>query len=89
MVQPQTPGVPDHAATTGLLDKPEIRTLVQGIAIDVLVALCLVVVEATQGDTVDWRLLVALLLKTVVYTIASGIMKRVRPYRPEESSSPA
>jgi hypothetical protein len=90
VVEPQTPGVPDHAApggSPGLLDKPEVRTLVQGVTIDILVALCLVVMQATQGEIVDWQVLAALLGKTVVYTLASSLMKHLRPVRSEEPSS--
>lgn len=83
------PGVGDHAASpTGLLDKPEVRTFIQGVALDVLAAVLLVVLQATGGGDVDWRLLGLLALKTGLYTFASNVMKRIRPARPEEPSSP-
>jgi len=84
------PGIADHAANPpGLLDNPAVRTLLQGVCIDVTAAICLVVVQATDSDHVDWRVLGLLVAKTGVYTLASSIMKRVRPARPEEPSSPA
>lgn len=85
---PQIPGLPDHAASpSGLLDKPEVRTFLQGAALDVAAAVALVVVQATGGGDVDWRLLGLLVVKTAAYTIASNVMKKLRPARPEESSS--
>lgn len=78
------PGFPDHAAQPlGLLDSPAIRTLVQGVIIDLATALCLVVLQATDGKDVDWRLLGFMLAKTAAYTVASSLMKRLRPARPE------
>lgn len=86
---PQTPGVADHAASPpGLLDKPEVRTFLQGAALDVGTAVALAVVQATGGGDVDWRLLGLLVMKTAAYTLASNVMKRLRPARPEEDSSP-
>jgi hypothetical protein len=78
-----TPG-PDHAApvpaSTGPLSSLPIRTLLQGVAVDVLLAVCLVVFESVAGgEAVDWRLLLVLVGKTVLMTVASSIMKRVKP----------
>lgn len=80
------PGVPDHASTQGtsLLDSLPMRTLLQQIGIDVLLAVLLVVQDATSSAShgVDWRLLVASLAKTALATLASSIMRRVRPPEP-------
>ena len=77
---PQTPGRPDHAApATGLLASLPIRTLLQGVAVDVLLAVCLVVYDATASAAVDWRLLWLTILKTALMTAASAVMKRLKP----------
>lgn len=74
-----TPG-PDHAAPpAGLLASLPFRTLVQGLALDVLLAVCLVVYDASSGDAVDWRLLGLALVRTVLQTGASSVMKRLKP----------
>lgn len=62
-----------------LMDSPAFRTFIEGVAIDLVVALCMVLVAATTTDHVDWRLLGALALKTVVHTIAASVLKRIRP----------
>ncbi len=74
-----TPG-PDHdAPATGLLASLPFRTLLQGLALDVLLAVCLVVYDATSGDAVDWRLLGLALMRTVLQTAASSLMRRLKP----------
>ncbi len=72
-----TPG-PDHSADPIRSSLP-LRTLVQGIAIDVLVAVCLLVVAATATESVDWWLLLASLGRTVAQALASSIMRRLVP----------
>jgi hypothetical protein len=62
-----------------LLDSLPFRAFVLGTSIDVLVALCMVVLTATTSDHVDWRLLGLLVAKTLVHTLASSILRRVRP----------
>lgn len=62
-----------------LMDSPAFRTFIEGVAIDVALALCLVVVAATTSDHVDWRVLGALALKTVLHTMAASVLKRLRP----------
>lgn len=52
-----------------------LRTFVQGLAIDVVVAVSLVVYEATAEESPDWRLLWASLVKTAVHAVASGLMR--------------
>lgn len=79
-LDPQTPGEPDHAApATGPLASLPLRTVLQGISIDVLIALCLVIYTATSSDHVDWRLIPLALAKTALMTLASAVMKRLRP----------
>ena len=54
-----------------------LRTFLQGLALDVLVAGALVVHEATGGDgPLDWRLLAASLLRTVAQSAAAYVMRR-------------
>lgn len=66
-------------ARTGILASLPGRTILQGIAIDVLLALCLVVITATSTDNVAWRLIPLALAKTALMAIASSVMKRVKP----------
>lgn len=72
-----TPG-PDHAADP-LHSSLPLRTFVQGIVIDVLVAVCLLVVEATASESVDWWLLLASLGRTALGVAASSLMRRLVP----------
>lgn len=74
-----TPG-PDHAAApVRFWEQAPFRTAVQGTAIDVLLAVCLLVVMALSGESVDWAWLLLALAKTILMTAASSIMKRVKP----------
>ena len=80
MVDPGNDGIPQHAADAPpFWESPEFRTAFQGILIDVAVALALLVYQATSAEAVDWRLLALSLARTAVQTVASGIMKRLRP----------
>ena len=74
----QIPGVPDHAAPDDARNRA-IRTFVQGLVIDALVAVCLVVVDALNQEVVDWRLLVLTAAKTVLMTAASYVMRKLAP----------
>jgi uncharacterized membrane protein YvlD (DUF360 family) len=79
-----TPG-PDHAApATGILATLPGRTVVQGIAVDVLLAICLVVYTTISENGLNWALIWTLIVKTVLMTVASSVMKRVKP--PPESA---
>lgn len=77
------PGIPQHAASparTGILSSLPGRTVIQGVLVDVLLALALVVYEAlSRGEAVDWRLLWGLVLKTALMTVASSVMRRIKP----------
>jgi hypothetical protein len=74
-----TPG-PDHAAEpVRFWESAPFRTIVTGVSIDILIALCLLVVMAMSNETVDWLWLLAALGKTFLMTLASGILKRVKP----------
>jgi hypothetical protein len=55
------------------------RTAIQGILIDVILAVCFVLYGALSSGDVDWYLLLILLGKTALMTLASSIMKRVKP----------
>lgn len=81
-------GVPQHAArSTRLWENPAIRTTIQGIAFDVALAVALLIYTATSGDSVDWRLLLASLVKTVLMTAASSYMKRVKPRQSADTTA--
>lgn len=54
-----------------------LRVFLQGLALDVLLAVALVVYDATQSAEVDYRLLGAALLRTVLQSAASYVMRRV------------
>lgn len=70
----------DHAApANSLLSNLPFRTVLQGLATDVLVALAFVIYETVSSDNVDWRLLGITLLKTVLMTVASYVMKKAKP----------
>lgn len=56
-----------------------LRTFVQGLLIDALVAVCLVVVDALNQEEVDWRLLILTIAKTVLMTAASYVMRKLAP----------
>lgn len=74
-----TPG-PDHAAApTRFWESAPFRTVVTGVAIDVLIAVCLLLVVAMSGESVDWLWLLAALGKTILMTAASAVLKRVKP----------
>lgn len=74
------PGIPDHAApATGLLSSLPFRTFLQGIGTDVALAVCFVVYDALQNETVDYRLLLITVLKTAIMTALSYVMKKTKP----------
>lgn len=75
---PQRPGHADHG-TPGLLDNTPFRSAVTGLAIDIGVATSLVVVSATTSDSVNWQLLGLSVVRTVLQTAASWVLKRWRP----------
>lgn len=71
---------PDHAAArTGLLASLPGRTFVQGLGVDLAVAGALVVYDAMNESSVDWRLLGLTLGKTLLMTAASAVMRRLKP----------
>lgn len=77
------PNQPDHLSSEGTswLDSLPLRTAVQNIGVDVLIAASAVVYDATAsaGHGVAWGALGLLLVKTCLNTAASSIMKRARP----------
>lgn len=80
MTHPGNDGIPQHAAaTTGLLASLPGRTIVQGVLVDVLLALCLVLYNWASSDNLEWTILWALVVKSLVMTGASSIMKRLKP----------
>lgn len=80
MIGKDVPGRADHAApAAGLLASLPFRTFLQGLGLDVLLAVCLVLLAATETENVDWRLLGFALIRTVLQTAASSVMKRYKP----------
>lgn len=78
--------MPEHAAPEPYEKAPEadarnraLRTFLQGLAVDVLLAVCLVAYDALQSDAPDWRLLLLTLLKTALMTAASYVMRKLQP----------
>ena len=57
-----------------------LRTFLQSLAVDVLVAVCLVLYNvfsnSTNWDSLDWKIIGFSLAKTVVVSITSFIMRR-------------
>lgn len=73
-----------------------LRTFLQGLALDVLLAVALVVADATRSDEPDYRLLAAALVRTVLQAGASYVMRRVldpsrvpTPQPPRDPGPPA
>lgn len=54
------------------------RTFVQGLLIDVLVAVCLLVGTSLDGD-VDWWLLLASVGRTALQTAVSYVYRMLKP----------
>lgn len=54
-----------------------LRTFLQGLALDIGVAVALLVYDAVQADQPDYRLLLASLIKTVLQVAASYVMRRL------------
>lgn len=51
------------------------RTLLQGLGVDILVAVGFVLYDALQSATPDYRLLLLSLVKTALVTVASFLMR--------------
>lgn len=66
-------------ARTGPLSSLPYRTLIQGLGTDLAFALALLLYDSLQATSVDWRLLLVTAGKTALMTVASYVMKRVRP----------
>lgn len=77
---PNVPGQADHsAAPEADARNRALRTFLQGLAIDVLLAVCLVVYQGLESESVDYRLLLLTLLKTALMTAASYVMRKLSP----------
>lgn len=80
MTHPGNDGIPQHAAAaTGLLASLPGRTIIQGVLVDVLLSICLVLYDSLSDENLNWNLLWGLLAKTALMTLASSIMRRVKP----------
>lgn len=75
--------MPDHASPENAAIERALRTFAQGLGLDLLLALAMVVYDAMLQATVDWRLLGLALLKTTLMTVASYVMRRLAPPREE------
>ncbi len=74
---PHTPGRADHAADPHADARNRaLRTFLQGLALDALLAVCLVVYDALQATTIDWRLLAVTAAKTALMTAVAYVMRR-------------
>lgn len=56
-----------------------VRTFAQGLALDVLAAVALLVLDALGAGAVDWRLLLLSLGRTVAQTVAAYVMRKLTP----------
>lgn len=53
-----------------------LRTFLQGLAIDIAVAVSLVLYNATSSDEVSWQLIPLSLARSVIQTAAAYVMRR-------------
>ena len=74
------PGVADHAVdpTADARDRA-LRTFLQGLAIDVLIAVALVVYNAVSADSVEWALIPLAIAKSALVAAASYVMRKLKP----------
>lgn len=83
VVEPHKPGEGDHRAPEGSswLDSLPLRTLAQQLAFDAVATVAVVANDAVSSspDGIEWKVLGSLLLKSLVATILSSIMRQVRP----------
>jgi hypothetical protein len=80
VTNPGNDGVPQHAADPeGDARNRALRTFLQGLAVDVLLTVALVVYDATSSENVQWRLIPLLLAKSVLTSAASYVMRKVKP----------
>lgn len=64
---------------TGIWASLPFRTFVQGVGTDVGIAVCFVIYDALEQESVDYRLLFITVAKTAVTTAVSYIMKKKNP----------
>lgn len=77
---PNTPGVADHAADAETDARSRaLRTFVQGLGLDVVVAAALAVSDSVQATGFDWRLLGLAVAKTIVTTAVSYVARKAVP----------
>jgi hypothetical protein len=80
VTNPGNDGVAQHAASPeGDARNRALRTFLQGLAVDVLLTVALVVYDATSSENVQWRLIPLLLAKSVLTSAASYVMRKVKP----------
>lgn len=76
-------GKGDHraaAAPGSLLSNLPFRTFLQGLAINVIQVIALIVIEMTKdGKAIDWNLFLGTVITSVMYAIASYVMAKLRP----------
>lgn len=58
-----------------------LRTLAQNLLIDVFLAVIVVVLPLIQAATVDWRIVLASLVKTALVTALAGIQRALESAR--------
>lgn len=83
MTGPGNDGVAQHAAPvparTGILSSLPGRTIIQGVAIDVLLAVALGLTTWLSSENPDWTIFWSWIGKTALMALASAIMKWVKP----------
>jgi hypothetical protein len=78
-----TPGTPDHAAPAAPAEadarQRALRTLVQQLLLDVLLAVALTVSDVVGSAGFQWRLLGLAVAKTALATAASYLARHIAP----------
>jgi hypothetical protein len=69
------------APTPGDVKSRTLRTLAQNLLFDVLLAVVVVVLPLVQAATVDWRIVLASVVKTAMVTALAGIQRTLESRR--------
>lgn len=64
-----------------------IRTFVQGLLLDMVLAVTLVIIDTLHSESVDWRLLVLSIAKTALMSGASYVHRKLDVLRVGEETS--
>ncbi|TCO57111.1 hypothetical protein [Actinocrispum wychmicini] len=78
MTTPTPPPGPDPIPSTSAdANSRALRTLLQNLLFDVLLAVIVVVLPLVQATTVDWSLVIGSVIKTAVVTTLSWVQRAI------------